>query len=56
MERLCRRGLKAISGCYAVPAVVLSDAGSVPIAAHEEIEAIFYILRSGCAWRLLTHV
>jgi hypothetical protein len=33
--------LKAISGCYALPSLVLSDAGSVPIAAREEIEAAF---------------
>jgi len=33
--------LKAISGCYAVPSLVLSDAGSVPIGAREEIEAAF---------------
>jgi hypothetical protein len=33
--------LKAISGCYAVPALVLSDEGSVPIAAREVIEAAF---------------
>jgi ketosteroid isomerase-like protein len=33
--------LKAISGCYAVPAIVLSDAGSIPISTREEIEAAF---------------
>ena len=33
--------LKAISGCYALPALVLSDAGSVPISARQEIEAAF---------------
>ena len=33
--------LKTISGCYAVPSLVLSDAGSVPIAARQEIEAAF---------------
>jgi hypothetical protein len=33
--------LKAISGCYAVPSIVLSDAGSIPIATREEIEAAF---------------
>jgi hypothetical protein len=40
-EALAVGDLKAISGCYAVPALVLSDAGSVPIAAREEIEAAF---------------
>jgi hypothetical protein len=40
-EALSAGDLKAISGCYAVPALVLSDAGSVPIAAREEIEAAF---------------
>jgi hypothetical protein len=30
--------LKAISSCSAVPALVLSEAGSVPISAREEIE------------------
>jgi ketosteroid isomerase-like protein len=33
--------LRAISGCYAVPAIVLSDAGSIPISTREEIEAAF---------------
>ena len=33
--------LKVISGCYALPALVLSDEGSVPIAARQEIEAAF---------------
>ena len=40
-EALAAGDLKAISGCYAVPALVLSDTGSVPIAAREEIEAAF---------------
>jgi hypothetical protein len=40
-EALAVGDLKAISGCYAVPALVLSDEGSVPIAALEEIEAAF---------------
>jgi hypothetical protein len=40
-EALAAGDLKVISGCYAVPALVLSDAGSVPIAAREEIEAAF---------------
>ena len=40
-EALTAGDLKNISGCYAVPALVLSDEGSVPIAAREEIEAAF---------------
>jgi hypothetical protein len=40
-EALAAGDLEAISGCYAVPALVLSDTGSVPIAAREEIEAAF---------------
>jgi ketosteroid isomerase-like protein len=40
-EALAAGDLKAVSGCYAVPALVLSDAGSVPVAAREEIEAAF---------------
>jgi hypothetical protein len=40
-EALAGGDLQAISGCYTVPALVLSDAGSVPIAAREEIEAAF---------------
>jgi hypothetical protein len=40
-EALAVGDLKVISGCYAVPALVLSDEGSVPIAAREEIEAAF---------------
>ncbi len=40
-EALSAGDLKAISGCYVVPALVLSDEGSVPIAAREEIEAAF---------------
>ena len=40
-EALAVGDLKAISGCYAIPSLVLSDAGSVPIAAREEIEAAF---------------
>ena len=39
--RLWPRGFEAISDCYAVPALVLSDARSVPIAARQEIEAAF---------------
>jgi hypothetical protein len=40
-EALSAGDLKAVSDCYAIPALVLSDAGSVPIAAREEIEAAF---------------
>jgi hypothetical protein len=40
-EALSAGDLKAISGCYAVPSLVLSDEGSVPIASREEIEAAF---------------
>jgi hypothetical protein len=40
-EALAMGDLKAISGCYAVPALVLSEEGSVPIAVREEIEAAF---------------
>jgi hypothetical protein len=40
-EALSAGNLKAISGCYAVPSLVLSDEGSVPIAAREEVEAAF---------------
>jgi hypothetical protein len=34
-EALSAGDLKAISGCYAVPSLVLSDEGSVPIAAED---------------------
>jgi hypothetical protein len=40
-EALSAGDLKAISGCYTVPSLVLSDEGSVPITAREEIEAAF---------------
>jgi hypothetical protein len=40
-EALAMGDLKAISGCYAVPALVLSEEGSVLIAVREEIEAAF---------------
>src|SRR5215208_2142884 len=40
-EALSAGDLKAISGCYAVPSLVLSDAGSILIATREEIEAAF---------------
>jgi hypothetical protein len=40
-EALSAGNLKAICGCYAVPSLVLSGTGSVPIAAREEIEAAF---------------
>jgi hypothetical protein len=40
-EALTAGDLGAVSGCYAVPALVLLDEGSVPIASREEIEAAF---------------
>jgi hypothetical protein len=40
-EALAAGDLQAISGCYTVPALVLSDAGSVPISTREEIESAF---------------
>lgn len=40
-EALSAGDLKAISSCYAVPSLVLSDEGNVPIASREEIEAAF---------------
>jgi ketosteroid isomerase-like protein len=40
-EALAAGDLKALSGCYALPALVLSDEGSVAIAARQEIEAAF---------------
>ena len=40
-EALSVGDLKAISSCYAVPSLVLSDEGSVPIASREDIEAAF---------------
>lgn len=40
-DALTAGDLHAIADCYAVPALVLSDAGSIPVAAHEEIEAAF---------------
>jgi hypothetical protein len=40
-EALSAGDLKAISGCYALPSLVLSDAGSIPITTPKEIEAAF---------------
>ena len=40
-EAVSAGDLKAISACYAVPAIVISDAGSIPISAREEVEAAF---------------
>ncbi len=40
-EAVSAGDLKAISASYAVPAIVLSDAGSIPIATREEVEAAF---------------
>ena len=33
--------LEAISACYAVPSIVISDEGAIPIATREEVEAAF---------------
>jgi ketosteroid isomerase-like protein len=33
--------LQTISACYAVPAIVISDEGAIPIATREEVEAAF---------------
>jgi ketosteroid isomerase-like protein len=40
-EAVSSGDLKAISGCYAVPSIVLSDSDSIPISSREEIEAAF---------------
>jgi hypothetical protein len=40
-EAVSEGDLRSISGCYAVPSIVLSDDGSIPIATREEIEAAF---------------
>ena len=40
-EAVSAGDLKGISGRYAVPAIVLSDTGSIPISTREEIEAAF---------------
>ena len=40
-EALSAGDLKAISGCYVLPSLVLSDAGSIPITTRTEIEAAF---------------
>ena len=40
-EALAAGDLPTIADCYAVPALVLSDAGSIPVAAREEVEASF---------------
>ncbi len=40
-EALSAGDLPEISRCYEVPALVMSDTGSVPVAAREEIEAAF---------------
>src|ERR687894_592324 len=40
-EALSAGDLKAISGCYALPSLVLSDAGSIPITTPKEIETAF---------------
>jgi PhnB protein len=40
-EALATGDLPGISGCYELPALVVSDAGTIAIAAREEIEAAF---------------
>lgn len=40
-EALSVGDLKAISGCYALPSLVLSDAGTIPITTRTEIETAF---------------
>ena len=40
-EALSAGDLKAISGCYALPSLVLSDAGTIPITTRTEIETAF---------------
>jgi PhnB protein len=40
-EALSAGDLTGIADCYALPALVLSDVGSIPVAAREEIEAAF---------------
>ena len=40
-EALAAGDLKTVADCYAVPLLVLSDAGSIPVATREEVEAVF---------------
>ena len=40
-EAVSAGDLKAISASYTVPAIVISDAGAIPIAGREEVEAAF---------------
>lgn len=40
-EAVSSGDLSAISALYAVPAIVISDTGSIPIATREEVEAAF---------------
>ena len=40
-EALATGDLKTVADCYAVPLLVLSDAGSIPVATREEVEAVF---------------
>lgn len=40
-EAVSAGDLKAISACYAIPAIVISDEGAIPIATREEVEAAF---------------
>ena len=40
-EALAAGDLKTVADYYAVPLLVLSDAGSIPVATREEVEAVF---------------
>lgn len=40
-EAVSAGDLKAISGFYSVPSIVISDEGAIPIATREEVEAAF---------------
>jgi ketosteroid isomerase-like protein len=40
-EAVSAGDLKSVSACYAVPAIVISDGGAIPIATREEVEAAF---------------
>ncbi len=40
-EAFATEDLKTVADCYAVPLLVLSDAGSIPVATCEEVEAVF---------------
>jgi len=40
-DALAAGDLPTIAACYTVPALVLSDAGSIPVATRDEVEAAF---------------